>query len=218
MSGTGAMRGRILDPIDRISEILFGLVMVLTRTNALSVVSAGHADVRTMILGALGCNLAWGVIDGALYLLGCLNERGRNYLVVRAVQAGQDPETARAMIVDRLPAPVAAALTRDQLDTVRETIGSLPEPPRPHVTRDEWLGALAVCLLVFLSTFPVVLPFLFTSDVRLALSISNAIANAMLFLCGFAFARHTGLNPWLTGLVMIAIGAAMVGVAMLLGG
>ena len=72
------MRGRILDPIDRISEILFGLVMVLTSTNALSVISAGHADVRTMILGALGCNLAWGVIDGVLYLLGCLSERGRN--------------------------------------------------------------------------------------------------------------------------------------------
>lgn len=212
------MRGRILDPIDRISEILFGLVMVLTSTNALSVISAGHADVRTMILGALGCNLAWGVIDGVLYLLGCLNERGRTYLVVRAVQSGSDPEAARAMIVDRLPAPVAAALTRDQLDAVHETIGSLPDPPRPHVTRDEWLAALAVCLLVFLSTFPVVLPFLFTNDVRLALSISNAIAIALLFVCGFAFARHTGLNPWLAGVVMVAIGSAMVGVAMLLGG
>src|SRR5690349_16237363 len=86
--GTGAMRGRILDPIDRISEILFGLVMVLTSTNALSVISAGHADVRTMILGALGCNLAWGVIDAVLYLLGCLNERGRNYLVLRSVREG----------------------------------------------------------------------------------------------------------------------------------
>jgi hypothetical protein len=212
------MRGRILDPIDRISEILFGLVMVLTSTNALSVISAGHADVRTMILGALGCNLAWGVIDGVLYLLGCLNERGRNYLVVRSVRSGRDPEAAHAMIVAQLPAPVAAALTRDQLDALREAIGSLPEPPRPHVTRHEWLGALAVCLLVFLSTFPVVLPFLFTNDARLALSISNVIAIALLFVCGFVFARHTGLNPWLAGVVMIAIGSAMVGVAMLLGG
>jgi hypothetical protein len=212
------MRGRILDPIDRISEILFGLVMVLTSTNALSVISAGQADVRTMILGALGCNLAWGVIDGVLYLLGCLNERGRNYLIVRSVRSGRDPETARAMIADRLPAPVAAAMSRDQLDAVRETIRSLPEPPRPRVTRHEWLGALAVCLLVFLSTFPVVLPFMFTNDVRLALSISNVIAIALLFVCGFAFARHTGLNPWLAGVVMIAIGSAMVGVAMLLGG
>ena len=29
-----------------------------------------------MILAALGCNLAWGIIDAGLYLMGCLGERG----------------------------------------------------------------------------------------------------------------------------------------------
>jgi VIT1/CCC1 family predicted Fe2+/Mn2+ transporter len=212
------MRGRILDPIDRTSEVLFGLVMVLTSTNALSVISAGHADVRTMILGALGCNLAWGIIDGALYLLGCLNERGRNYLMLRSVQTGDDPDAARIAISELLPAALAATFSRSDLEAMRGRMRSLPEPPRPHVTRDEWIGALAVCLLVFLSTFPVVLPFLFTSDVRLALSISNAIAIAMLFACGYAFAQHAGLRPLRSGLLMVAIGCAMVGVAMLLGG
>ena len=57
---------RWLDPIDRVSEILFGLIMVLTSTGTLSVVTAGRADVKTMILGALGCNLAWGIIDAGL--------------------------------------------------------------------------------------------------------------------------------------------------------
>ena len=39
---------RVLDPIDRVSEILFGLIMVLSFTGSLSVAVAG----RTLTLGA----------------------------------------------------------------------------------------------------------------------------------------------------------------------
>jgi len=50
----------VLEPYERISEVLFGLIMVLTFTGSLSVAEAqGHrAEVRTMLIGALGCNLA----------------------------------------------------------------------------------------------------------------------------------------------------------------
>ena len=91
-------------------------------------------------------------------------------------------------------------------------------PQRADLTKDEWLGALGICLLVFLSTFPVVIPFLFMDDVRAALRVSNAVAIMMLFMCGYAFARNTGLRPWPTGLVMVAIGAILVGIAIALGG
>jgi hypothetical protein len=70
-------RDRILDPMDRISEVLFGLIMVLTFTCTLGVATATQIEVRTMLIGALGCNLAWGIIDGGVYLLARLNERGR---------------------------------------------------------------------------------------------------------------------------------------------
>jgi VIT1/CCC1 family predicted Fe2+/Mn2+ transporter len=80
------------------------------------------------------------------------------------------------------------------------------------------LGALCVALVVILSTFPVVLPFLFIDQVGLALRISNAIGIVLLFLCGYAFGRATGLRPWLTGLTMVALGTALVGVAIALGG
>jgi hypothetical protein len=72
---------RVLDPIDRVSEVLFGLIMVLTITGSLSVAEAGRDDVRTMLFGALGCNLAWGIIDGVLYVMGSLAEKGRIRLV-----------------------------------------------------------------------------------------------------------------------------------------
>ncbi len=59
---------RVLDPVERVSEVLFGLIMVLTFTGSLSVAKAGRDDIRTMLIGALGCNIAWGIIDGVLYL------------------------------------------------------------------------------------------------------------------------------------------------------
>jgi len=53
-------RKRVLEPNERISEVLFGLIMVLTFTGSLSVAESGRDDVRAMLIGALGCNLAWG--------------------------------------------------------------------------------------------------------------------------------------------------------------
>jgi VIT1/CCC1 family predicted Fe2+/Mn2+ transporter len=210
---------RVLDPADRISEILFGLIMVLTYTSALSVATAGRADVKTMLLGALGCNLAWGIIDAGLYLLSSLNERGREILMLRAVRSARDAAAAHREIGEVLPAPLAQALSVDQIETVRQKLQQVPElPGRPRLTGRDWLGALGICLLVFLSTFPVVIPFVLVGDAKLALRISNLIVIVMLFLCGYAFARHTGVRPWPMGLLMIAVGLALAGVAIALGG
>jgi hypothetical protein len=209
----------LLDPIDRISEVLFGLIMVLTSTMTLSIATAGRAEVSTMIMGALGCNLAWGIIDAALYLMGCLNERGRHLLMLRAARRAESPEEARRLMTEELPEELASVLSASEADLLRKKLLQLPEPPLgPSLTKDDIQRALAICLWVFVSTFPVVVPFLFIADVRPALRFSNSIAIAMLFVCGFAFARCTGLRAWPTGLLMVAIGCAMVGVAIALGG
>src|SRR6266481_9708412 len=91
---------RVLEPHDRISEVLFGLIMVLTFTGSLSVAEAGREDVRTMLIGALGCNIAWGIIDGILYLMGCLAEKGRSLRAWRAFKKAPNPETAHQVIAD----------------------------------------------------------------------------------------------------------------------
>lgn len=215
-----AKSNRVLDPMDRISEILFGLIMVLTCTGSLSVLTADRADVRTMLIGALGCNLAWGIIDGGLYLMDRLSERGRDMLMLRAAhKAAHDPEAGRRAITDALPQPLASAISTEQIDQMLRKLQGSPAPDgRPRLTGEDWLGALGVCLVVFLSTFPVVIPFLFTDQVSLALRLSNVVAIAMLFICGYAFGRVTGIRPWAMGLVMVAIGCALAGVAIALGG
>jgi hypothetical protein len=212
-------RKRILEPIDRISEILFALIMVLTFTGSLSVAEAGRADaVRAMLIAALGCNLAWGIVDGVMFLMGCLADQGGDRRLVQAVRSAPSPDAARRFVADALP-PIVASLVRPaELESLRERLAAAPEPAGVRLGREEWLGALAVFLLVFLSTFPVVIPFLLIHDVFPAMRVSNAVALAMLYLAGHVFGRVIGHRPWLTGLAMVGIGAVLVAVTIALGG
>ena len=111
MSAPIPASGRVLDPNDRLSEVLFGLIMVLTFTGSLSVADAGRDDVRGMLIGALGCNVAWGIIDGILYVMGNLAERGRNLKTLHAVRTTSDPAEKRTLIAESLPACAARAPT-----------------------------------------------------------------------------------------------------------
>jgi VIT1/CCC1 family predicted Fe2+/Mn2+ transporter len=214
---TGASR-RALDPIDRISEILFGLIMVLTFTGSLSVAEAGREDTRTMLIGALGCNLAWGIIDGALYLMGGLAGKGRIALGLRAARRSASRDEAQRILGGLLPEPVAALVDSRELALIEERLRARPEPPVPRLDREDWRGALAVFLLVFLTTFPVAIPFLIMDSAVRALRISNLIAVVMLFVLGCAFGRLTARTAWLWGVAMVVLGAALAGLTMLLGG
>src|SRR5204862_291865 len=142
---------RVLEPIDRVSEVLFGLIMVLTFTGSLSVAEAGRENIRTMLIGALGCNLAWGIIDGVLYMMGCLADRGRGLLMFHAVRKATDPKKAQRLIADALPPVIASILEPAELETMHRRLQQLPEPPgKARLGKEDWLGALGVFLLVFL--------------------------------------------------------------------
>jgi VIT family len=210
---------RVLDPMERISETLFGLIMVLTFICGLGIATAGDIKIQTMLIGALGCNLAWGIVDGGLYLLARINDQGSKIVTLRAIRQARDAETAQRVIADALPPQLASTLPLEQLELMRQKLRLLPESlERPRLTKRDWLGAMGLCLLSFLSTFPVVIPFIFLSDAKVALRVSYAVAIVMLFCCGYAFGYHSGLRPWAAGFSMVAIGSALVGVAVALGG
>lgn len=210
---------RVLEPIERISEVLFGLIMVLTFTCTFSVAEAGRAEVRSLLFGALGCNLAWGVIDGIMYLMGCLAEKARALATLRGVRGASDPEKARKLISRALPGLLVSALTAPQLEDIRVRLQELPEPSaHPRLSKADWLGATGVFVLVVASTFPLVLPFALMQNAMLAQRISNAIAIVSMFLTGYAFGRCTGYHPGRMGLVMVVVGGALVGLTILLGG
>jgi hypothetical protein len=215
----GKTSRRVLEPYDRISEVLFGLIMVLTFTGSLSLADAGRDDVRTMLIGALGCNLAWGIIDGIFYLMSCLSEQGRGIRSLRALRKAAAPDEAHRVIADALPPMVAGTLGPAEYESLRQKLVQLPGPPsRPRLGKDEWLGALAVFFWVFLTTFPVAIPFIFMDKLGQAMRVSNAIAIVLLFLTGYAFGRVAEYRPWLTGLAMVVLGSALVAITIALGG
>ena len=210
---------RVLDSIDRVSEILFGLIMVLTFTRSLSVAEAGREDVRIMLIGAIGCNLAWGIIDATFYLMGCLAEKGRVLATYLALHKAADIQQAQRLISDALPPVVASILEPADLETIRRRLMQLPEPPPlARLSTDDWLGAIGVFLIVFVSTLPVAMPFMFIKSVGPALRVSNTIAIVMLFLTGYAYGTMTGRHPWLMGIGMVVLGFILVGMTMALGG
>ena len=119
----------MLDPIDRISEVLFGLFMVLTFTGTLSVASAGRDDVRTMLIAAIGCNTAWGFVDAVMYVLRSMVARGHRAHFMRQVQAAPPP-AAQALIADEL-GPMAAGLGADSVEQLRHWLLAQPPPRAP---------------------------------------------------------------------------------------
>jgi len=210
---------RVLDAEERIAEVLFGLIMVLTFTGSLSIAEAGRDDVRAMLIGALGCNVAWGIIDAILYLMGCLAERGRGIKMYRAVRQVSDPADAHRLMADALPPVLASAIDREALERARQHLVGLPEPSAyARLSADDWRGAFGVFLLVFLSTLPVSVPFLVMHRAQAALRVSNAIAVVMLFAAGAAYGRVVDRSPWVFGITMVALGSALVALTMALGG
>ncbi len=211
-------RRRVLEPTERFSEVLFGLIMVLTFTCTLSAATGGRDEVRSVLIGAIGCNLAWAIVDAVMYLLNTLGERGRGLAALRSVR-GAEPEEGRRLIASALPPVLAASVRPAEVEALRERLAALPElPARPRLVGDDFLGAVAVFLLVFLSTFPVVVPFLLIGETATAVRASNAVAIVMLFVAGHELGRSAGYRPWRMGLSMVAVGVVLVAITMALGG
>jgi len=209
---------RLLDPIDRVSEILFGLIMAVTIIGALSIAAAGRSEVRTILFAALGCNLAWGLVDAVMYLVRTLTERTRNRILAKRI-TGADAETARHLIASTLPDHVAAITGPNEIEGMRQRLLALPASDRPALGRDDYLGAIGIFLLVVAATFPVAAPFLLTNDTVLAMRLSQLVALLMLFAAGFALGRHAGHRyPFRTGLAMTTLGALLIAAVKALGG
>jgi hypothetical protein len=211
-----------LDPGEQLGELMFGLIMVLTFTLGAGVELAGDRDAtRELLIAALGCNVAWGVIDAALYLLDRLSERGRIHRLVRSIQATSDRQQAQALVAReldrRIPAivrsEVRAALDAEVLARVREA-----KLERTRIGLDDAWAAIVVFWLVFLTALPAVAPFLVIRDAQIALRASNGILIGLLFYVGWRWAEYTGASRWGTATLMLVLGVALVLVAIALGG
>jgi len=213
---------RWLDPASSLGEIMFGLIMTLTFTlgAGLMIEDEGRAGARELLIAVIGCNIAWGIIDAAQYVIGQLFDRGRLRRLGSSIRA-LSPENAVKLIggeLDELLGEVTSDAERAALyQTIANNVRSRP-PTANYVSKEDLMGGFTSFWLVVISSIPAAIPFMFLDDARLALRISNGILLALLFVVGFSWARHTLSNPWVVGLGFLVGGGALVGAAIALGG
>ncbi len=207
-----------LDPVYRASEVIFGLLMAMSFIGSISVATDGREEVRTLLVAALGCNLAWGLVDAVMLLVAVKTEKRRNRVLLQKLQGGRDNAAARAAVADELPNAMAKSLGDDGLELLRQRLAATPLPKSSGLTGRDFGDAFIVFLLVVLSTFPLVIPFMVIDETARALLWSRLVAVGMLFLAGALLARYSSGNVWLHGIVMAAIGAVMMAAIMALGG
>jgi VIT1/CCC1 family predicted Fe2+/Mn2+ transporter len=209
----------VLDPTDRFSEVVFGVVMAMTFTGTVSVANSGEQDIRQLLYAAVGCNLAWGVVDAVMYVVTSVADRGWTYRLVRAIAGAKDADAGRRILAENLPGGLADVLPTSVLEGIRTAIADgARNAQHPGVARNDLVGAVGVFSLVVLGTLPVTLPFAFLSDVALAMRVSQGIGLTMLFLNGAALGHYAGFGAWRWGLAMLAIGVALVSLVIALGG
>ncbi len=206
------------------SETVFGLIMVLGITSTASLYVEGSTDpARTLMVAAIGCNLAWGIVDGVMYVVTSLFSRSRSGYILRLIRHTPDANAARTAIAQRLgkdmgdllqPVELAqlAGLVYDGVERIKE------ERIRTRITRDDILGGIATFVAEFISTLPAVIPFLFISDWQIALRLSNLLTVITLFVVGYNLARYNGGNKWLLGLSLMCLGVILVAITIALGG
>jgi hypothetical protein len=213
---------RYLDPASRLGEILFGLIMVLTATLTAGLTAgSGKAGVRQLLHAAVGCNIAWGIIDAVMYVMNCMTVRSGKWRLLQAVKRAPDPEAAVELIREKIEPELAGVSSSPEREALYRSIlqhVTKAAPRKIRVTREDLYGGIACFWLVFISCLPAAVPFLIVPDPMRALRISNFLLIAMLFVIGQKWGQYAHTNRWLAGLAMVVIGLGLVGVAVLLGG
>jgi VIT1/CCC1 family predicted Fe2+/Mn2+ transporter len=221
---------RLLDPIDRLSETIYSILILLTFTFAFRIFRLGpnpdqvpSADyVNDLLIGALGATLAWGLIDGVIYAMRSVFERGEKHRLLKRIQsAATDDEKTEAIAeeLDHILEPIAGADKRQELyvDVLDHLRDSQPQPVQ--LTRDDLAGALGSVLVAVIAVTPSLVPLvLFRDNYSLAIRFSNIISFIVLFYTGYRWGQYSGSSPWKTGLFLAVTGAAMMLIALPLGG
>lgn len=222
--------GKLIDPIDRLSETIFSILILLTFTLAFRIVrlsgepdpTTSAANTNELLIGALGAIFAWGVIDGVMYALISLFERGERYRLLSNIQSAVSDQEAVDVIADDLDYILEPITDENER---RMLYGSMlvhlrgSQPRRIGFTRDDFTGAIGHVLVAMIAVLPSLLPLLlFRNNFELAIRASNIVSFIILFISGYNWGNYTGANPWKTGLLLIAVAGVIVLIAIPLGG
>ncbi|MBB3523264.1 VIT1/CCC1 transporter family protein [Rhizobium sp. BK456] len=214
---------KIIDPGDALGEILFGLIMALTLTVGSRLVFEEEGlNVHELIVATIGCNVAWGIIDAVLFILGTTFYKSRRLRLFRQIKAAGDESEALMVLANEFPikeAPFSAkAADTDALYQSLLTLARRAAPVKVSFSKGDLSAAIAVFLLVSATAIPAVLPFFLLEDAHLALRVSNLFLIMLLFVTGYAWAKFSGGRAFQAGMTMTCLGLLLVAIAIALGG
>jgi hypothetical protein len=215
-----AMVANYLEPAEILAEALFGLIMVLTVTLGARLAMGEDGGARELLIAALGCNLAWGIIDGAIYVMNAMFIRGRRARIFAELKRSGEAG-ALAIIARELDPRLADLTTEEERERLHRSVLAIAvrtPAQKTRIDRDDIYAGLVCAALVFLTAMPPTVPFMLIDDPFVALRVSNGILVAMLFGLGYYWAVHTNASRIGTGLAMMGVGLSLVLAAMALGG
>ncbi|WP_037076510.1 VIT1/CCC1 transporter family protein [Rhizobium mesoamericanum] len=213
----------VIDPGDALGEVLFGLIMALTFTVGSRLVFTGEGlNVRELTAATIGCNVAWGIIDAVLFVLGTVFYKSRRARLFRQIKAARSEREAISALRKEFPLEgeplVSAAADEEALYQAMLGLTRRASPAKLRLKRDDLLAAFIIFLLVSATSLPAVIPFFVIDSAELALRASNFLLIALLFTTGCAWARFSDANPLNAGITMTCLGLVLVGIAIALGG
>ena len=212
---------RYLDPTERLDEMLFALIMVLSITLGVGLAADEDTRASQVVWAIVGCNLAWGLIDGCMHIVTQLFDRSGQARLVEALRTSRDEAGQVATVGTVLDAPLAALTSAEERRVLYLKIADQlrgATVPRTRVAAEDVYGGLAIVWLMVLATIPAIVPFLLITDRFVAARVSNALVLLTLFAVGFGFARLVHADPWKLGWSTALFGLAMVVIVVLLGG
>lgn len=222
--------GRLLDPIDRLSESIFSILILLTFTLAFRIIKLGgdpnqpipNSYVNELLLGAAGATVAWGIIDGIMYALMELFARGERHRLLRQLQSAHTEDEGIQIVANELDyilEPITGEEQRKVLyqDVLEHLRDGAAQPVT--LTSEDIAGGFGSVLVAVIAVLPSFVPFLlFYNNPMLAIRLSNIVSFVVLFMLGYQWGKHTGASPWKTGLLLASVAAIMVLIAIPLGG
>ncbi|HEY4170954.1 MAG TPA: VIT1/CCC1 transporter family protein [Reyranella sp.] len=213
---------RYLDPDESLGELLFGLIMALTVTLGVRLLSSQDAlKPHELAIALIGCNIAWGIIDAALYLLGSLFSRGqRNHFIRKLRKVSSQTQAIAAIREEFVLDEDHLAQEQDLAAFYKATLDLLRHArlERPRLRGKDFMAALMIALLVAATAVPGAVPILLVEDDAVALRLANALQLCLLFAVGYHWARYVGANPWRTGLTFVGLCIVLVAISIALGG
>jgi VIT1/CCC1 family predicted Fe2+/Mn2+ transporter len=211
--------GDLTDPFDRLSEVAFGVIMALTIISVIPTAADG-AGRQQLVLAALGCNLAWGIVDALMTLVGMRVDREHRHAGLRILRQSKDEQSFRDGLREFLPDRVVDHMQANDVQRMRQNLlkSLLGTGDTPKLGREHWLAWLVLACHTFVATFPIILPLLLIHDDLLALRLAQGTGLVLLFGLGWLLARWAGGRPWQGAVGFAALGVAMTGICLALGG